>query len=43
MNSQEVRQMIEEALFRYSADKTGIADFALESGGKESSFLIKIE
>lgn len=26
--------MIEEALFRYSADKTGIADFALESAGR---------
>jgi len=25
--------MIDEALFRYSADKTGVADFALESGG----------
>ncbi|XP_045212525.2 uncharacterized protein LOC123563667 isoform X2 [Mercenaria mercenaria] len=28
-----VRQMIDEALFRYSADKIGIADYALESAG----------
>ena len=26
--------MIDEALFRYSADKTGLADFGLESAGK---------
>lgn len=33
LGEQQVRQMIEEALFRYSADKTGMADYALESGG----------
>ena len=33
-NFQQVRQMIDEALFRYSADKTGLADFGLESAGK---------
>ena len=31
---QQVRMMIDEALFRYSADKTGLADFGLESAGK---------
>lgn len=33
-HSQQVREMIDEALFRYSADKTGLADFGLESAGK---------
>ncbi|KAL4239314.1 Secreted beta-glucosidase sun1 [Mactra antiquata] len=29
----QVRRMIEEALLKYSSDKTGIADYALESAG----------
>lgn len=29
----QVQQMIDEALFKYSADKTGIVDYALESAG----------
>ena len=31
--------MINEALFRYSADKTGLADFGLESAGKIFRYL----
>ncbi|KAH3862071.1 SUN domain-containing protein 1-like isoform X1 [Dreissena polymorpha] len=33
IGEQEVRVLIEEALLRFSADKTGQADFALESAG----------
>lgn len=31
--SQIVQQIVQEALDRYSADKVGMADFALESSG----------
>ena len=33
VGEQQVRQMIEAALIKYSADKTGLPDFALESAG----------
>lgn len=40
---QFVRSLVDEALVKFSADKTGLADYALESGGKSDSLVFKSE